>query len=135
MKKLLITLLMMTLSAIMLTSCMTGQNEKDKNTDGEGEKTSPTVFYRIEVDGGKREYELGEEFDSETLVVSLIGETERILTKDEYEIDYSSFNSSVSGEYAITVLYKEDKELKAEYIVTVNRDEENESVWGKDLWL
>ena len=81
---------------------MTCQNETDKNTDGEGEKTSPTVFYRIEV-------------DSKTLVVSLIGETEKILTKDEYEIDYSSFNSSVSVEYAITVLYKEDK--KAEYIV------------------
>lgn len=135
MKGFLKTLLMIALSAITLISCIACQNGTDKNTDGEGILPSPTVLYRIEVDGGKREYEIGEEFDDENLVVTLIGETERVLTEDEYEIDFSSFKSNVSGEYVITVLYKNDKELKAEYTVRVKRDEENEHVWGKDMWL
>lgn len=135
MKKLLITFLMTVLSAVLLTSCLVDKSEPEKTTDGEGEKPSPAVLSAIEVEGGKREYQIGEEFDYETLVVTLVDETEKILAKDEYEIDFSSFNNSVPGEYLIVVHYKEDAEINAEYTVSVKRDEENESVWGKDLWL
>ena len=88
----------------------------------------------------KREYVIGEDLDFETIIVTLIGKSERILTEEEYEVNFSAYNKNVSGEYTITIYYKEDREIKTEYIVMVKeqgtvRDEENESVWGKDLWL
>ena len=149
MKRILIIFLLTVLSAVLLASCLSdtgepqkiinGEGEKTSSTveniDGEGEEPSPAVVYRIEVDGGKREYSIGEEFDGENLVVTFIGETERVLTADEYEIDFSSFNGNVLGEYIITVSYKGNRELETEYTVRVMRDEENENVWGKDLWL
>ncbi len=136
MRKILANLCLVALLLISFTSCLVSNEPYEpQSTDGEGESPSPTVLYSLEIEGGKREYELGEEFDGESLEVRFIGESERVLGKEEYEIDYSSFNNSVSGEYSIKVTYKEDREIKTEYTVRVKRDEENERVWGKDLWL
>lgn len=142
MRKILTNLCLVALLLISFTSCLVSNEPyESKSTDGEGESPSPTVLCSLEIEGGKREYYIGEDFDSETIVVTLTGELdERILTEEEFDLDFSDFNKAVSGEYTITVYYKADREIKAEYTVTVNeapeiRDEEKDSVWGKDLWL
>ena len=128
-----IFLLFLSVALLSFTACLVSNDEVSyTDTDGEGEMPSPAVLSVVEVDGGKREYEIGEEFDYETLVVTLVDKTEKILAKDEYEIDYSSFKNSVPGVYSIIVSYRE---LQTEYTVKVKRDEENGKVWGKDMWL
>ena len=128
------------------TSCLyagPAENSSDESSEVGESETSISVetdeMYLI-LSGYKTEFYIGEDFSAgEIVVLFKKGNSETVLTQDEYEIDFSSFDKNVSGDYIITVYYQ-NQEVELEYTVTVKerdivRDEENESVWGKDLWL
>lgn len=123
------------------SGCLRDSDSGNKN-DGAGSEThsetseiSETIETHIEVNGYKTEFNFGEEFSTGNIIVILIQNgNQKILQPGEYEIDSGAYNKSVSGDYTI-IVYCREYEIKTEYTVKVYRDEENDGVWGDDLWL
>ncbi|MDE5722283.1 MAG: bacterial Ig-like domain-containing protein [Clostridia bacterium] len=98
-----------------------------KKKDSDGDVTTELLSIALNTDNVKKEFEKGEPFESEGLVVTASlkhsdKETAelKVLEKNEYNVDSSSFNSSVIGEYSINVSYRLDGIRKeASYSVTV----------------
>ena len=106
-----------------------GGNKDESKTDAE------THAPYIEASGYKTKFDLGEEFSAGDIIVTLVKDGNKtVIQSGEYEIDSNAYNKAVSGDYKIIVYYRK-YDVKTEYTVKVNRDEENDSVWGKDLWL
>ena len=142
----LLAVLAVTTAVFGLTSCLGSNESMSESGESEigsesGESTSEpeeVVSYELEVTGGKRSYYVGDGFASQGLTVTLKGgETDEVLTAEEYELDFSAYKADEAGEYVITVTYKADEKVTATYTVTVNElpDARQEDKWSKDLWL
>lgn len=110
------SLMLALLTLFLCVSCQT-KNEETEQTE---------TVYLLRVDSAVKSYIVGDVF-VEPSVVTLIEKnngkisSQRILNAEEYEVDSSSYNSRETGEYEITVRYKE-KNVSVNYMVMVKKE-------------
>ena len=122
MKKLRILLPVLMAAMMLLTISFAAACKKK-----DGEITTELVSITLNTDNVKKEFEMGDAFDAEGLVVTATLKhsdkaepEEKVLEKSEYNIDSSAYNSSVEGNYNIIVSYSYgDVRKEANYSVTV----------------
>ncbi|MDE6105240.1 MAG: bacterial Ig-like domain-containing protein [Clostridia bacterium] len=124
MKKLRI-LLPVLMAAMMLLTISFAAACKKKDSDGGA--TTELVSITLNTDNVKKEFEVGDAFDAEGLVVTATlkhsdktDPEEKVLDKSEYNVNSSAFDSSVEGNYNIIVSYSYEGVRKdANYTVSV----------------
>ncbi|MDE6613054.1 MAG: bacterial Ig-like domain-containing protein, partial [Clostridia bacterium] len=118
-------LLPVLLAALMLITMSFAAACKKKDSDAD--VTTELLSITLNTDNVKKEFEKGELFESEGLVVTATlkhsdKETPelKVLEKNEYNVDSSSFNSDIEGNYSIKVTYSyEGVRKEANYTVNV----------------
>lgn len=83
----------------------------------------------IQLSNMQLEFEYGEEFSSEGLVVTVtnLDGSERTAKKSEYKVDSSSYRADQAGDYTITVTFGMQKQS---YVVTVKTNPAD--LWNED---
>ena len=86
---------------------------------GCGNSSSENDVYKVEVSAAKTNFELGEEFSTGDMVVTLkYGEKSETLSVEDYLIDFSNFKNYLEGDYVIKVSVP-GRGIETEYTVTV----------------
>ena len=99
-------------------------NDDPSNDDPSNDDPSnddPATIVNIRISGEKTDFEFGDDFSYEGLVVNAImsDNTEKTLTSDEYIVTCEDFNSMKVGTYNVKVELK-DSDLKEEYSASVS---------------